>query len=224
VYNVRGPGGPGVLLAPCDAEPGGEVPRRRHRECTYIVLRYIYRQSGEACEASHACGEDDHGSSNAALCGLWGRAGHPSRGSGAITGPAGECLHVPGWRAGVGSLRSGRRAWRASPEGKAWSPGETPALLFTSTPLDAGGTRIPAGAYSLFFIPNKNEWALVVNKDVRDAKYDEQQNLARLTMDLGMVEQPGKDVSLAFGHIGPKQCNLRLYYGKTGAWATFREP
>ncbi len=110
------------------------------------------------------------------------------------------------------------------PEGKAWSPGETPALLFTSTPLDAGGTRIPAGAYSLFFIPNKNEWALVVNKDVRDAKYDEQQNLARLTMDLGMVEQPGKDVSLAFGHIGPKQCSLRLYYGKTGAWATFREP
>lgn len=110
------------------------------------------------------------------------------------------------------------------PGGKAWSPGETPALLFTSTSLDAGGTRIPAGAYSLFFIPNKNDWTLVVNKDVRDAKYEEQQNLARVNMDLGMVEQPGKNVSLAFGHVAPKQCNLRLYYGKTGAWATFREP
>jgi hypothetical protein len=110
------------------------------------------------------------------------------------------------------------------PAGKAWSPGEGPVLLFTSTPLSAGGARIPTGAYSLYVIANKNEWTLLVNKDVSDTRYDEQQNLARLTMDLGMVEQPGKNVTLALGHVGPKQCNLRLYYGKTGAWASFREP
>jgi hypothetical protein len=65
---------------------------------------------------------------------------------------------------------------------------------------------------------------LLVNKGVSDPRYDEQKNLARLPMDLGMVEEPGKDVTLAFGHVGAKQCNLRLYYGKTGAWATFLEP
>jgi hypothetical protein len=110
------------------------------------------------------------------------------------------------------------------PQGHAWNPGESPTYLFTSTALKAGETEIPVGAYSLYIIPEKHQWTLVVNKDVNDKKYDAQKDVARLPMDLGTLGEGNKNVDLAFGHVAPKQCNLRLYYGKTGAWAVFNEP
>ena len=105
-----------------------------------------------------------------------------------------------------------------------WSPGDSPMYLFTSTALKAGDTVIPAGAYSLYVTSEKQHWTLIVNKDVTSKKYDATQDLARLPMDRGTIDEPAKDVNLAFGHIAPKQCSLRIYYGKIGAWAVFGEP
>jgi hypothetical protein len=105
-----------------------------------------------------------------------------------------------------------------------WSPGDAPMYLFTSTALKTGDTVIPPGAYTLYVTSEKGHWALVVNKDVNSKKYDAPQDLARLPMDRGAIDEPAKDVNLAFGHIAPKQCSLRLYYGKIGAWAVFAEP
>ena len=107
---------------------------------------------------------------------------------------------------------------------RVWSPSEAPMYLFTSTALKAGDTMIPPGAYSLYITSEKGHWALVVNKDVNGKKYNTSQDLARLPMDRGAIDEPAKEVSLAFGHIAPKQCSLRLYYGKIGAWAVFAEP
>ena len=110
------------------------------------------------------------------------------------------------------------------PEGRAWSPGETPIFLFTSTAVKLGEDAIPIGAFSLFVIPEKHVWTLVVNKDVSGKKYDAQQDLAREPMELGSVDEASKEVSVVLGHIAPKVCSLRLYYGKTGAWVEFKEP
>ena len=109
-------------------------------------------------------------------------------------------------------------------EGRAWSPGETPMFLFTSTAVKLGNTEIPVGAYSMYVIPEKHTWTLVVSKDVNSKKYDASQDLARVEMELGSLDQPEKMVDVAMGHTAPKQCSLRLYYGKTGAWAEFKEP
>jgi len=110
------------------------------------------------------------------------------------------------------------------PEGHPWSPADSPMYLFTSTTLKAGEAQIPIGAYSLYVIPEKQHWILAVNKDVSGKKYDSQHDVVRVSMNLGTVDQGMKNVTLAFGHIAPMQCNLRLYYGKTGAWAVFTEP
>jgi hypothetical protein len=110
------------------------------------------------------------------------------------------------------------------PEGRVWSAGESPMYLFTTTTLKAGDTQIPVGAYSLYVVPLKNHWTLVVNKDVTSKKYDPQQDIASIPMDLGSLDQAEKSVQLLFAHDAPKQCSLRLYYGKTGAWAVFSEP
>jgi hypothetical protein len=108
--------------------------------------------------------------------------------------------------------------------GHAWSPGEQPMYLFTTKAVKAGDTAIPAGAYSLYVLPEKQHWTLVVNKDVSSKKYDAQQDLAHMPMDRGTIDDAAKEVSLTLGHIAPKQCSLRLYYGKVGAWAVFTEP
>ncbi len=97
-------------------------------------------------------------------------------------------------------------------------------FLFTQTALTLGSSVIPAGAYSLYIIPEKHAWTLVVNRNVvAGSKYDEKQDLGRAAMQIGENEDSVKQAQIALAHIAPKQCNLRVYYEKAGAWAEFRE-
>lgn len=108
--------------------------------------------------------------------------------------------------------------------GKLWEPGGSPMFLFTETALTLGNSDIPAGAYSLYVVPEKRTWTLIVNRNATAAgKYDEKQDLVRTSMETGQIGSPANTVQIAFDHIGPRQCNLRVYYQQTGAWAEFHE-
>jgi DUF2911 family protein len=106
---------------------------------------------------------------------------------------------------------------------KIWEPGGSPMFLFTQTALTLAGLDIPPRAYSLYVIPEKGTWKLVVSKNTSAGAYDEKQDLLRAPMGIGQVDSPVAQVQIAFDHIAPKQCNLRLYYETTGAWAEFHE-
>ena len=109
-------------------------------------------------------------------------------------------------------------------DGKMWQPGGAPMTLFTQVKLMAGGVEIPEGAYSLYVFPRKGNWILVVSKNVvANSAYDETQDVVRVKMESVAVDTPFKSLDIAFAHTAPKECNLRMYYGKTGAWADFRE-
>src|SRR4051812_35496747 len=59
------------------------------------------------------------------------------------------------------------------PYGKVWEPGKEPLTLFTNSPVTIAGSQVPVGAYTMYFIPDKNEWTLVVSKNTnRLAAYD----------------------------------------------------
>jgi len=108
--------------------------------------------------------------------------------------------------------------------GKVWLLGGAPATLFTATSITLNGTAIAAGAYSVYAIPNKKDWTFIVNKNITAAaNYDEKQDVARSPMELGEVDSPPRQLQVSFAHVGPKQCSIRLYYGKTGAFAEFME-
>jgi len=108
--------------------------------------------------------------------------------------------------------------------GKIWLPGGAPMTLFTGATVSLNNTTIPSGAYTLYVIPNKKEWTLIVNKNVTPgAPYDEHQDVARATMDLGEVDSPPKQLQVSFAHTGSKVCSIRLYYGKIGAFTDFTE-
>jgi Protein of unknown function (DUF2911) len=106
--------------------------------------------------------------------------------------------------------------------GKLWSPGKKPMVLFTQTDLTIGNSQIPVGAYSVYLIPGKDRWTLVINKNVKPGEYNPQQDLVRAPMDVAQISAP-QPFSVVFAHMAPKQCNIRLYEAKTGAWAEFHE-
>jgi len=97
-------------------------------------------------------------------------------------------------------------------------------LLFTQTPLTAGKTDIPTGAYSMYIIRDKDDWDLVVNKNVSAGnRYDKKLDVVRMDMLSGQLSEPQKEFTVFFGHTELKQCNLRIYCGKRGTWAEFKE-
>ena len=93
--------------------------------------------------------------------------------------------------------------------------------LFTEAQLTLGSSVIPIGAYTLYPIPAKDHWTVVVNKNVTPgAAYDEKQDIARAPMETAQVEQPSDGLKLAFAHVGAR-CTLRIYMGKTASFADF---
>jgi hypothetical protein len=105
--------------------------------------------------------------------------------------------------------------------GKPWSPGGAPMTLFTEAPLTLGSSSIPLGAYSLYPIPARDHWTLVVNKNVTPGTaYDEKQDIARAPMETAQVDTASEALEVAFAHVGAR-CTLRIYVGKTASFADF---
>jgi hypothetical protein len=105
--------------------------------------------------------------------------------------------------------------------GKPLTPGGQPMTLFTEAQLTLGSSLIPVGAYTVYPIPDKNHWTLVVNKNVTPGStYDEKQDVARTAMDTAQVPDPATELQVAFAHVGQK-CSIRIYYGKNAAFADF---
>ena len=105
--------------------------------------------------------------------------------------------------------------------GKPWTPGGVAMTLFTEAPLTLGSSQIPIGAYTVFPIPARGNWTLVVNKNVTaGAAYDEKQDVARTQMETAQVDQSSEALEVAFAHVGTK-CTLRIYFGKAASFADF---
>lgn len=105
--------------------------------------------------------------------------------------------------------------------GKPWTPGGVPMTLFTSAQLSLGSSLIPIGAYTVYPIPARGNWTIVVNKNVTaGAAYDEKQDIARAPMETAQVEQPSDTLEVAFAHVGAR-CTLRIYIGKSASFVDF---
>jgi Protein of unknown function (DUF2911) len=108
--------------------------------------------------------------------------------------------------------------------GKLWMPGGYPLWLFTDAELRVGNSDIPAGAYSIYLLPGKDEWTFIVNANVTNStSYDQRQDLLHARMQTGELSQREERLTIYFGRIGPKGCDMRLDYGKTRAWIEFQE-
>jgi hypothetical protein len=108
--------------------------------------------------------------------------------------------------------------------GKVWAPGGSALLLFTQSELSLNNISLPVGAYSLYLIPDKNTWTLVVNKNVNPASaYNEKEDLVRLKMEGAKLGSPADKLNISFGRVAPKQCEIRAYFDQSGTWATLSQ-
>jgi hypothetical protein len=107
-------------------------------------------------------------------------------------------------RPSIKSPRGGedRKIWGGLvPYGKVWRLGANEAtLLTTQKPLVFGETTVPAGAYTLFLLPQEDGSAkLIINKQIGQwgVQYDEKQDLARVDLKKDEVEKPMEQFTMA---------------------------
>ena len=100
-----------------------------------------------------------------------------------------------------------RKIWGSLvPYGAVWRTGADEAtLLITQKPLAFGTTIIPAGAYTLWTLPNQDGTAkLIVNKQIGQwgvgpNSYDESQDLARIDLNQESLPAPVNQFTMAVG-------------------------
>ena len=87
------------------------------------------------------------------------------------------------------------------PYGKVWRTGADEATtLTTQKPLVFGETTVPAGAYTLFTLPQEDGSAkLIINKQLGQwgTQYDEKQDLARIDLKKAAVEKTADQLTLS---------------------------
>ena len=88
-----------------------------------------------------------------------------------------------------------RKIWGGLvPYGKVWRTGADEAtLLITQRPIVLGGTPIPAGAYTLYTLPEeKGASKLIISKQIGQwgTQYSEQQDLARVDLKKSPLKSP----------------------------------
>jgi hypothetical protein len=112
----------------------------------------------------------------------------------------------------------GRVIWGGLvPYDEPWRTGANEATRFTTTDsIQFGGKGLAAGTYSLFTIPGKDEWTVVLNseKDLWGAfEYKPEKDVLRVTVKPEAAE-PQEWMELSFEDLTPASANLVLRWEK----------
>jgi hypothetical protein len=110
------------------------------------------------------------------------------------------------------------------PYGKVWRAGANAATaLHTEADLDLNGLAIPKGDYTLFILPEENQWTLIVNKQTGQwgLSYDQTKDLGRIKLDLSQTATPLETFKIKLSSSGANSGKLEFAWEKTIASATF---
>ena len=106
------------------------------------------------------------------------------------------------------------------PFGQVWRTGANEATtLVTPVDLTIGGTTVPAGSYTIFTVPNKDKWALVISKKTGEwgTDYPGQVNdLTRVDMKVSTLPSPVENFTISFEKAG-NGVNLNIDWETTRA-------
>jgi hypothetical protein len=105
-----------------------------------------------------------------------------------------------------------------APYGQVWRLGadEATKLVLTSSVKVQGGPELTAGSYSLWAIPGKDKWTLIVNKaaTVWGTEYDQSQDVARFEVPVHK-SAPVEEFTIAVKKTSDKSAEV------TFAWSTY---
>lgn len=89
-----------------------------------------------------------------------------------------------------------------APYGQVWRAGANEATTFVPTAdITVGGTAVPAGNYTLFAIPNKDKWTLIISKKTGEwgTNYaGPSEDLARVDMKVSALPSSVENFTISF--------------------------
>jgi hypothetical protein len=92
------------------------------------------------------------------------------------------------------------------PYGKVWRAGANEATSFvTTSDIVVGGKPVPAGSYTIFTIPDKDKWTLVISKATGEWGTDypgPDKDLARVDMKVSTLPSPAENFTISFDKTG----------------------
>jgi len=110
------------------------------------------------------------------------------------------------------------------PFGKVWRAGANEATTFViDTNVTVGGKAVPAGSYTLFTVPNADNWTLIISKKtgewgIPDAC--EADDFLRTDMKVSKLSSPVENFTISFKNSG-NTCTMLMNWETTSASATF---
>jgi Protein of unknown function (DUF2911) len=106
------------------------------------------------------------------------------------------------------------------PFGEVWRAGADDATSFVpNVDVLVGGKNVPAGRYTLFTLPTRTKWALIISKKIGEwgitypgEKYD----FARIEMKVSKLPSPLENFTISFDQAG-NSCTMKLDWETTRA-------
>jgi hypothetical protein len=114
----------------------------------------------------------------------------------------------------------GRRIFGGiNPFGEVWRTGANAATTITFTEnVIIEGNPVPAGTYSLFSIPDRTDWTIILNKTVKQwgaYSYKQADDLLRFTVKSKRVNEKRETFTMAFSNSTTKSTDLYLVWDRT---------
>ena len=110
------------------------------------------------------------------------------------------------------------------PFGEVWCTGANWATKITTEGnLEMGGLKLPAGSYSIWTIPNQNDWTLIINKQTGQfhLNYDSSRDFGRTKMNVKSLADPIETFKIELRSDGGNKGTLALLWERTEASIPF---
>ena len=110
------------------------------------------------------------------------------------------------------------------PFGEVWCTGANWATkITTEANLEMGGLKLPAGSYSIWTIPNQNEWTLIINKQTGQfhLNYDSSTDFGRTKMNVKKLTSPVETFTIELRPDAGNKGTLALLWETTEASIPF---
>ncbi len=105
------------------------------------------------------------------------------------------------------------------PFGNVWRTGANQATVLTfGDDVTIGGTKIKAGKYGLLSIPEKNNWTLIITKQLdvtSPSAYKQDQDVVRTEVKTIGMDESMENFTMQFANIKSNSCELHIMWDKT---------
>lgn len=103
------------------------------------------------------------------------------------------------------------------PFGNVWRTGANQATVLTfGDDVTIGGTKIKAGKYGLLSIPEKNNWTLIITKQLdvtSPSAYKQDQDVVRTEVKTIGMDESMENFTMQFANIKSNSCELHIMWG-----------